>query len=81
VLFVFFVVRLDFLIEHGNLGAPVRKICASLANFEQLQCKGRKISDISNQPIEFFVGAYGIRPSTHCHNYTARVETVKTVES
>ena len=41
--FVLFVVRLDFLIEHGNLGAPVRKICASLANFELLQCKVRKI--------------------------------------
>ena len=38
-LFVSFVVRLDFLIEHGNLGVPVRKICASDAIFELLQCK------------------------------------------
>ncbi|MGZ9214260.1 MAG: hypothetical protein ACXW53_20415, partial [Candidatus Binatia bacterium] len=36
-----FVVRLDFSIEHGNLGVPVRKICASHAIFELLQCKGR----------------------------------------
>ena len=40
--FVSFVVRLDFFIEHGNLRVPVRKICASHAIFELLQCKGRK---------------------------------------
>jgi hypothetical protein len=34
-----FVVRLDFFIEHGNLGVPVRKICASHAIFELLQCR------------------------------------------
>ena len=37
-----FVVRVDFSIEHGNLGVPVRKICASHAIFEILQCKERK---------------------------------------
>ncbi|MGZ8490218.1 MAG: hypothetical protein ACXWW4_16935, partial [Candidatus Binatia bacterium] len=42
VLFVSFVVRLDFIIEHGNLGVPVRKICASHAIFELLQCKTHK---------------------------------------
>ncbi|MGZ9272189.1 MAG: hypothetical protein ACXW6T_23950, partial [Candidatus Binatia bacterium] len=39
VLFVSFVVRQDFFIEHGNLAVPVRKICASHAIFELLQCK------------------------------------------
>ena len=34
--------EIGFLHEHGNLGVPVRKICASHAIFELLQCKGHK---------------------------------------
>ena len=36
-LFVFFVVRWIFVIERNYLWTPVRKICASFANYELLQ--------------------------------------------
>jgi len=42
VLFVSFVVRSNFLIEHGNLGVLVKKICASRANIELLQYRVRR---------------------------------------
>ncbi|MGZ9187938.1 MAG: hypothetical protein ACXW6R_25040, partial [Candidatus Binatia bacterium] len=47
---VSFVVRLDFSIEHGNLRIPVRKICASHAIFELLQCRARKSERAAWQP-------------------------------
>ncbi|MGZ9174424.1 MAG: hypothetical protein ACXW52_22770, partial [Candidatus Binatia bacterium] len=37
------VLRGEFSIEHGNLAVPVRKIGASHAIFELLQCNERKI--------------------------------------
>jgi hypothetical protein len=44
VLFVSFVVRWIFLIERGYLRTQGRKICASFANCELLQYKGRMVN-------------------------------------